>query len=47
MKVCFHTSYEVWPFWLDRPANRPFFRGVVEDLLRRSMRRLAERLARD
>lgn len=47
VKVCFHTSYEVRPFWLDRLANRPFFRGVVEDLLRRSMRRLTERLARD
>ncbi len=47
VKACFHTSYEMRPLWLDRLANRPFFRGVVGDVLRRSMRRLAERLARD
>lgn len=39
------SDYEVEPAWLNRLANRPFFRGVAEDLLRRSMRRFAERLS--
>jgi hypothetical protein len=38
------SDYEVEPAWLDTLANRPFFRGVAEDLLRRSMRRFVERL---
>jgi uncharacterized protein YndB with AHSA1/START domain len=44
VKVTFRTSYEVKPPRLNRLANRPFFRGVTEDLLRRSMRRFADLL---
>ena len=33
------TDYEVRPRWLDRIAHRPFFRGITEDLLGRSVRR--------
>lgn len=40
------TDYEVRPAWLNSIAHRPFFRRVTEDLLRRSMRRLGERLSR-
>ncbi len=32
------------PEWLNTIAHRPFFRGLTEQLLRRSMRRLGERL---
>lgn len=43
--VTLQTDYEVKPAWLNGIAHRPFFRGITEDLLRRSMRRLATRLA--
>lgn len=33
------------PAWSNRPAKRPYFGGVTEDLLRNSMRRFPERLA--
>ena len=42
VEMSLYTSYEVKPPWLDRLANRPFIRGLVEDLLRRSMRRFVE-----
>ena len=45
VRMTLFTDYEVKPAWLNRLANRPFFRGVTEDLLRRSMRRFAERFA--
>lgn len=45
VRMVFSTDYEVEPAWLNRLANRPFFRGVTENLLRRSMRRFAERFA--
>ncbi len=38
------TDYGVEPAWLNRIAHRPFFRGLTEDLLRRSIRRFEERL---
>ncbi len=44
VKMTFQTSYEINPPWLDQLANLPFFRGVVEELLRRSMRRFIEHL---
>ncbi len=44
VRLTFSTDYEVRPLWLDRLANRPFFRRVVEDLVRRSMRSLVENL---
>lgn len=43
-RMTLSSGYEVEPAWLNRLANRPFFRGVAEDLLRRSMRRFSERL---
>ena len=46
VRMVLSTDYEVEPGWLNRLANRPFFKGVTEDLLRRSMRRFAERFAR-
>ncbi len=45
VRMVFSTDYQVEPGWLNRLANRQFFRGVTEDLLRRSMRRFAERFA--
>lgn len=38
------TDYAVRPAWLNRIAHRPFFRGLTEDLLRRSIRHFEERL---
>lgn len=46
VRVTLWTSYEVKPPWLDRLANRPFFRNVTENLLRQSMRRFAECLGK-
>ena len=40
------TDYAVRPAWLNRIAHRPFFRGLTEDLLRRSIRRFERRLRR-
>ena len=45
VRMTFWTDYEVHPAWLNRISHRPFFRGVAEDLLRRSMRRLGQRLS--
>jgi len=45
VRMAFWTDYEVKPGWLNRISHRQFFRGVAEDLLRRSMRRLGERLS--
>ena len=39
VRVTVSTDYRIRPAWLDRIAHRPFFRGLTEDLLRRSMRR--------
>jgi uncharacterized protein YndB with AHSA1/START domain len=39
VRLTLSTDYTVKPAWLDRIAHRPFFRGLVEDLLRRSIRR--------
>lgn len=38
------TDYSVRPAWLNAIAQRPFFRRLTEDLLRRSIRRFEERL---
>lgn len=38
------TDYGVRPAWLNRLAHRPFFRGLTEDLLRRSIRRFEHRI---
>jgi uncharacterized protein YndB with AHSA1/START domain len=39
VRLTLSTDYTVKPAWLDRIAHRPFFRGLTEDLLRRSIRR--------
>ncbi len=39
VRLTLSTDYKVKPPWLDRIAHRPFFRGLTEDLLRRSIRR--------
>ena len=45
VRLTLFTDYEVEPAWLNNIAHRPFFRGVTEDLLRRSVGRLEKRLA--
>jgi hypothetical protein len=44
VEIALATDYTVRPAWLNRIAHRPFFRGLTEDLLRRSIRRFEERL---
>ena len=44
VRMTLFTDYQVNPGWLNRVAHRPFFRGITEDLLRRSMRRFEEHL---
>jgi ribosome-associated toxin RatA of RatAB toxin-antitoxin module len=39
VRLTLSTDYEVRPRWLNRLAHRPFFRGITEDLLGRSVRR--------
>ncbi len=39
VRLTLSTDYTVKPAWLDGIAHRPFFRGLTEDLLRRSIRR--------
>ncbi len=44
VRITLSTDYRVRPAWLDRIAHRPFFRGLTEDLLGRSIRRFEEHL---
>lgn len=44
VRMTLWTDYRVNPGWLDRIAHRPFFRRLVEDLTRRSIRRFEARL---
>lgn len=44
VRMTLATDYRVKPAWLNAIAHRPFFRGLTEDLLRRSIRRFEERL---
>lgn len=44
VKMTLATDYRVNPAWLNAIAHRPFFRGLTEDLLRRSIRRFEQRL---
>ena len=39
VRITVSTDYWIRPAWLDRIAHKPFFRGLTEDLLRRSIRR--------
>ena len=38
------TDYRVKPTWLNTIAHRPFFRGLTEDLLKRSIRRFEQEI---
>ena len=44
VRLTLATDYTVKPAWLDGIAHRPFFRGLTEDLLGRSIRRFERRL---
>lgn len=44
VKMTLATDYRINPAWLNSIAHRPFFRGVTEDLLRRSIRRFEQKL---
>jgi uncharacterized membrane protein len=44
VRMTLWTDYRIRPAWLDKIAHRPFFRRLVEDLIRRSMRRFDARL---
>lgn len=44
VQMALSTDYAVRPAWLNRIAHRPFFRGLTEELLRRSIRRFEQRL---
>lgn len=44
VRMTLSTDYRVRPAWLDRIAHRPFFRGLTEDLLGRSIRRFEAHL---
>jgi ribosome-associated toxin RatA of RatAB toxin-antitoxin module len=44
VRMTLWTDYRIKPSWLDKIAHRPFFRRLVEDLIRRSMRRFEARL---
>ena len=47
VRMTLWTDYRIHPSWLDKIAHRPFFRRLVEDLIRRSMRRFDARLRED
>lgn len=47
VRMTLFTDYRVKPGWLNRLAHRPFFRGLTEDLLRRSMRRFGQYLRKE
>lgn len=39
IRITVSTDYLIRPAWLDNLAHKPFFRRLIEDLLKRSMRR--------
>lgn len=47
VRMTLSTDYSVEPPWLDRLAHRPFFRGLISDLLSRSLQRLEYGLYQD
>lgn len=47
VRLTLSTDYRIRPDWLDGIAHRPFFRGLAEDLIRRSMRRFEAHLRKD
>lgn len=44
VRMTLATDYKINPSWLNTIAHRPFFRGLTEDLLRRSIRRFEKGL---
>jgi hypothetical protein len=47
VRLTLSTDYKIRPDWLDGLAHRPFFRGLAEDLIRRSMRRFEAHIRED
>jgi ribosome-associated toxin RatA of RatAB toxin-antitoxin module len=47
VRITVSTDYRIRPAWLDKIAHKPFFRGLTEDLLRRSMHRFDAYLKKD
>jgi uncharacterized protein YndB with AHSA1/START domain len=47
VRLTLSTDYRIRPDWLDGLVHRPFFRGLAEDLIRRSMRRFEAHLGKD
>jgi hypothetical protein len=47
VRLTLSTDYRIRPDWLDGLAHRPFFRGLAEDLIRRSMRRFEAHIRED
>jgi uncharacterized membrane protein len=39
VRITVSSDYRIRPAWLDTLAHKPFFRGLTEDLFKRSMRR--------
>jgi ribosome-associated toxin RatA of RatAB toxin-antitoxin module len=44
VRMTLWTDYRIKPTWLDTIAHKPFFRRLVEDLIRRSMRHFEAQL---
>jgi uncharacterized protein YndB with AHSA1/START domain len=44
VRLTLSTDYQVRPAWLNKLAHRSFFRGIIEDLLARSVRRFERHL---
>jgi hypothetical protein len=44
VRMTLWTDYRINPSWLDKIAHKPFFKRLVEDLIRGSMRRFEARL---
>jgi ribosome-associated toxin RatA of RatAB toxin-antitoxin module len=44
VRLTLSTDYEVKPEWLNKIAHRPVFRGLTEQLLRRSIRHLEQKM---
>lgn len=42
VRMTLSTDYSIDPPWLDRLAHRPFFRGLISNLLSRSLQRLED-----
>lgn len=47
LRVTLSTDYSVEPPWLNKLAHKSFFRGIISDLLSRSLRRLEAGIKRE